>query len=233
MFEHIVFLRNRLFEDYGVEFHLYEGIYSKAHDHDGYWELFIIIDGSAAHCYRNETTTVRRNYAQIMRPHDCHHFNSHGEPCSHIRISLDNNIVKGMLDGIDAELYYKIIEYEGGVSVNISDAMREELVSKIQKFTILPETKNHSISVELKFIFLTILQKIYAAHFSETINYPVLIRDAIHYMQKHYTDSLSLEEICNYLGCTHISLLRPVSYTHLRKKCTDCQKQQKQTLRNR
>ena len=36
MFDNLCFVQNKLFEKYGVEFHTYNGIFSKRHNHEGY-----------------------------------------------------------------------------------------------------------------------------------------------------------------------------------------------------
>lgn len=208
MFESYMFLHNKLFEKYGVEFHVYDGIYSKKHDHEGYWELFMIIDGKALHNYSDAPFEVGVNYVQLMRPKDVHSFRSLGVPCRHLSISFDKNIVKSMLDAVDAELYRKIIEYPGAVAAEFSDGEREAVLAKLKEYTLMPEAKNHSISIELKFMFLSILEKLYTALFPENTGFPAVVGEAINFMQTHYQESISVGDICANLGCTHITLLR-------------------------
>ena len=159
MFPLLNFSHNKLFEKYGVEFHTYNGIYTKTHNHNGYWELFIITEGSTIQVFRNEPKLVSKNYVQLMRPDDVHCFKDNKTPCTHISISFDKNVVKNLFDIIDVELYRKLTEYAGAVCAEITDAEREKITSEVEIFTTLPEQENNYVAAELKFIFFGILDR--------------------------------------------------------------------------
>ena len=208
MFDNLCFVQNKLFEKCGVEFHTYSGIYSKQHNHEGYWELFIITQGAAVHRFGRMPQTVQTNYVQLMRPDDTHCFRPAVDPCKHISISFDKNVIKNMLDIIDIELHRKLIEYDGAVCTEISDDERREIEQKTAVLETLPERENGYVASEIKYVFFRILQKICASIFRESTEYPAIVREAIGLMQSRYADYLTVDEICNNLGCTHIRLLR-------------------------
>lgn len=208
MFDNLCFVQNKLFEKCGVEFHTYNGIYSKQHNHEGYWELFIITQGAALHRFGRTPQTVQTNYVQLMRPDDTHCFRAAVDPCKHISISFDKNVIKNMLDIIDIELHRKLIDYDGAVCTEISDDERREIEEKVAVLETLPERENGYVASEIKYVFFRILQKICASIFRESTVYPAIVREAIGLMQSRYADYLTVDEICNNLGCTHIRLLR-------------------------
>lgn len=208
MFQLMNFIHNKLFEKYGVEFHIYSGAYFKRHNHDGYWEMFIVTNGRTVQYFRNEEKPIGRNYVQLMRPEDVHCFIDCGVPCTHISISFDKNVMRNLLDIIDVELYRKLSEYASAVCTEISDAECDEIAKKIDLLTTLPEQENNYVATELKFIFFNVLQKICANIFKEKRGYPSIVREAINLMQTRYADNLTIDDICRNLNCTHISLLR-------------------------
>ena len=208
MFDNLCFVQNKLFEKYGVEFHTYNGIFSKQHNHEGYWELFVITQGAAVHRFGPTPKTVYANYVQLMRPNDTHCFCPSADPCKHISISFDKNVVKNMFDIIDIELHRKLIEYDGAICTEIDDDLRREIEQTIAVLETLPTQENGYVASELKYVFFRLLQKLCASVFLENAAYPAIVREAIGLMQSRYADYLTVDEICNNLGCTHIRLLR-------------------------
>ena len=195
MFDNLCFVQNKLFEKYGVEFHTYNGIFSKRHNHEGYWELFVITQGAAVHRFGPTPKTVYANYVQLMRPNDTHCFCPSADPCKHISISFDKNVVKNMFDIIDIELHRKLTEYDGAICTEIDNDLRREIEQQVSVLETLPAQENGYVASELKYVFFRLLQKICASVFLESAAYPAIVREAIGLMQSRYADYLTVDEI--------------------------------------
>lgn len=208
MYKTDCFQNNWLFEHYGIEYHFYDGAYTKLHKHPHYWECFLVTSGKLIHNFRREKETLDKNTLCLMRPEDEHCFSAEGSVnAKHISISIDDKLLKSLLTPIDADLYKKLLAYDGLLSVSMTDVQVNDLFASMQKLLTEPYSEYDFIAVILKVKFIDLVELIYGAKLKNTNIYPGIIRDAIALMTDEEYIYESLDVICDHLPYSYAQLL--------------------------
>ena len=204
------FPNNILFNDEGVEYHLYNGIYSTPHDHAGIWECFIMMQGKAIHLCNGSSELIERGFFAMLRPKDRHYFASTKTLVTpqHVSFSILDSHVRKILDSIDTSLYDELLYYSDNLTMQLNETQVNSFFSNLQELFYTPLLESHYVSNLLKFKFTDLISIMLVAKQKKSNNYPPIVRELIEHFYTESKSEKSIDEFCKEFSYSHAQLLR-------------------------
>lgn len=204
------FPNNILFKDEGVEYHLYDGIYSIPHDHAGLWECFIMMQGKAVHVCNGSHEPIERGFFGVLRPQDRHHFAPADSPVSpqHVSIAILDAHVRKVLDSIDGAIYGDLLHYPGNLTMQLNETQVNAFFSNMQELFYTPFNVSHYVSNLLKFKFIDLISIMLTAKLKKGNSYPPIVRKIIETFYAEGNAEKSVDALCREFSYSHAQLLR-------------------------
>jgi AraC-like DNA-binding protein len=208
MYSTTAFKNNQLFENYGVEYHVYEGIYTKPHSHNGFWEIFLITDGKLVHSFGGEKTVLQKNTLCLIRPQDEHCFLPYRSyTAKHFNLAIDDKTFKELLDSFNKELYPSLLNFDGVLQLNMTDEQVGNFFENMQQIFASPFTENDLVAITLKLKFVEFSYLIFTSYFRANVSYPQAVRDIIALMSDEKNAFESVDALCDRLPYARSYLL--------------------------
>ncbi len=185
------------------------------HSHD-YFEVFLVLDGTAAHLVNGKEFSLVRGSLVFMRPNDEHCYLNPTPNFQFINLIVMQGVIAELLDYLGNGFPNVLLTNEFPSQRNLSPTSLEPLISRLRRLIIYPKLNAAQYNTVLRLAVANIISHFVDEHlFSEISSYPGWLRELISKMYEPDVYKKDLQYIFEIANCTPEHLCRTF------RKCLD------------